>query len=91
MIQTLATLLAVFIGLFFYEKGKRNTAESLNTNLQSKEEVQKEQAKMDKVDAQVSVEEAKQIELQDEASKIANKVINEELAKFFNNRDNDSK
>jgi cell division protein FtsB len=87
--ETLAALLAVFIGLFFYEKGKRNAAESLNTNIQTKEDVQKEQAKIDKVDAQISVEEAKQKQLQDEAANLAVKVANEELTKFFNDRSTD--
>ena len=56
------------------------------TNNETKENIQKEQAKIDKVDAEISVEEVKQKQLQDEAAKLAVKVANEELTKFFNDR-----
>jgi cell fate regulator YaaT (PSP1 superfamily) len=89
--EYLVGLIAVLTGLFVYERGKRKAAESLNTNLETKEKVQQEQAKMDKVDAQLSVEEAKRVELEAELQKQLNRQLNEDLAKFFNDRLNNNK
>ena len=89
--EYLVGLIAVLAGLFVYERGKRKAAESLNTNLETKEKVQQEQAKMDKVDAQLSVEEAKRAELEAELQKQLNRPLNENRAKFFNDRLNNDK
>ena len=89
--EYLIGLIAVLAGLFIYEKGKRKAAESLNENLETKEQVQQEQAKVDKVNAQLDAEEAKRKELQEQLNKQADKAINETLAKFFNDRLNDNK
>ena len=89
--EYLIGLIAVLAGLFIYEKGKRKAAESLNQNLETKEQVQQEQAKVDKVNAQLDVEEAKRKELQEQLNKQAEKTLNETLAKFFNDRLNDNK
>jgi|688.fasta_scaffold1290130_1 hypothetical protein len=83
--------IAVLVGLLVYEKSKRKTAESLNTNLESKEKVQQEQAKIDKVDAQLAAEENKRNELQEQLDKKAERVLNETLAKFFNDKLNGGK
>jgi len=91
MIEFLLGLIAVLGGLFVYERGKRKTAESLNTNLESKEKVQQEQAKIDKVDALLAAEEAKREELKAELQNQLGKKLNEDLAKFFNDRLNNNK
>ena len=89
--EYLLGLVAILAGLFVYERSKRKAAESLNTNLESKEKVQQEQAKMDKVDAQIAVEEAKRAELEAELQRKLEGQINENLAKFFNDRLNNDK
>lgn len=83
--------IAVLVGLLVYEKSKRKTAESLNTNLESKEKVQQEQAKIDKVDAQLELEETKRKELEDQLDKKAERILNEKLAEFFNDKLNGGK
>lgn len=89
--EYLVGLIAILAGLFVYERSKRKAAESLNVNLETKEKVQQEQAKMDKVDAQLAVEEAKRAELDAELQRQLNGKINETLAKFFNDKLNDGK
>lgn len=89
--EYLLGLVAVLAGLFVYERSKRKAAESLNTNLESKEKVQQEQAKMDKVDAQIAVEEAKRAELEAGLKEKLERQLNENLAKFFNDRLNNDK
>lgn len=89
--EYLIGLVAILAGLFVYERGKRKAAESLNVNLETKEKVQQEQAKMDKVDAQIAVEEAKRAELEAELQRKLEGQINENLAKFFNDRLNNDK
>jgi len=89
--EYLLGLVAILAGLFVYERGKRKAAESLNTNLETKEKVQQEQAKMDKVDAQIAVEEAKRAELEAELKEKLERQLNENLAKFFNDRLNNDK
>lgn len=89
--EYLVGLIAVLAGLFIYERGKRKAAESLNTNLETKEKVQQEQAKMDKVDAQLAVEETKRAELEADLQNQLNRQMNETLAKFFNDKLNGDK
>jgi len=89
--EYLIGLVAILAGLFVYERSKRKAAESLNVNLETKEKVQQEQAKMDKVDAQLAVEEAKRAELEADLQNQLNRKMNETLAKFFNDKLNSDK
>lgn len=87
--EYLVGLIAILAGLFVYEKGKRKAAESLNTNIEVKEKVQNEQAKIDKVDAQLELEETNRSNLREKLNKNLNEKLNETLAKFFNDKLND--
>ena len=87
--EYLVGLIAILAGLFVYEKGKRKAAESLNTNIEVKEKVQNEQAKIDKVDAQLELEETNRSKLREKLNKNLNEKLNETLAKFFNDKLND--
>lgn len=89
--EYLIGLVAILAGLFVYERSKREAAESLNNNLETKGKVQQEQAKMDKVDAKIAVEETKRAELGVELQRKLEEQTNENLTNFFNDRLNNDK
>lgn len=82
-------VIAILAGLFVFERSKRKSAEAVSNNVEVKEKVQQEQGKMDKVDAKLELEEAIRAQLEADLKNQLNRKLNEDLAKFFNDRPND--
>ena len=87
--MTLVTGLVTLVGILFayvlYLNNKKNNAEALNSNLETKEKVQDVQKDIDKNEAKIEAEEQKRKEIQDKADEEKNKdVSKDELLDFFN-------
>lgn len=64
LVQSLIAIIAAAVGYGIFQKSKRNSAEAINTNVATKEEIQKLQSAIDKGDANIAAEETKRKELE---------------------------
>lgn len=84
MLETLLGVIGVLLGGVIYLKVKKDSAESLNENVDVKNKAGKLDAEVEKSKALLEAEEEKRKALASELSKEKGNKSNEELAKFFN-------
>jgi hypothetical protein len=82
--EYLIGLVAVLLGGLWFQTKKRQSAEALLSNTQTKEDVQKIQANIDKNNANLSVEEKKREEIN--AEKDNGPVIDSDILDYFNRK-----
>ena len=81
----LVIVIGTLTGLYLYERSKRRSAEALNTNIQTKEQVDSIQKNVDVNDANIKVEEQKQADAKKAADEEkAKDVSKDDLLDFFN-------
>lgn len=88
----LVVVIGALTGLFLFERSKRRTAEALNTNNKTKEEVADIQKNVDVNNAEIKAEEQKRADAQKAADEEkAKNATNDDLIDFFNKPSNDNK
>jgi len=85
--QILLALITALLGLFFYERSKRKSAEGAVENIEVKKEVIKMEQKTSKNSGLLEAEEQKREQIKNEN----NDPTLEEVARYFNNHNNDTK
>ena len=81
----LIAALIIAVGFAYYQYKKRQSAEALNDNLETKEKVNDIQKDIDKNDALINAEKEKREELERKAEEEKNKdVSKDDLLDFFN-------
>ena len=82
-------IIVALIGYALFQRSKRRSAEALNTNLETKEQVLDIQKDVEKNNAEIEAEKQKQADLQKKADEEkAKDVSKEDLVDFFNNKSN---
>lgn len=88
MLETLLTIIGVLLGGLVYLKTKKDSAESLNENVDVKNKAGKLDAEIEKSKALLEAEEEKRKSLASDLQKEKGNKSNEELAKFFDDSSN---
>jgi hypothetical protein len=79
--------IGTLLGLVFFYRSKANTAEALNENLKTKEDLLKVDKELDKNNNSLAAEEAKRKTLLEEGYKAQNEeVTSDDVVDYFNNR-----
>jgi len=94
MTSVLIMMVVALVVLLVHQHLKKNSAEALNDNLESKEKVLEKEKEIAKNEGLITAEEEKRKQIESDLEKKKNEEVSKDnLLDFFNNRssDNDSK